>query len=349
MKNMTFYMCNNEYPKVEQLVEIHERYSLAISEQEACGDEAVASQTPARIGNAQPEAKSAWEQLMEMTGLEGVKEIIAKQLSYHRIMNVRRSAGLKAPKRLLHMLLIGNPGTGKTTVARLIGDIYKQSGLLSSGHIVETNRAGLVGQFIGQSEKFTTEKLQMASGGILYIDEIYSLVDGGGTDNADGRDFGLRVIDTLMPIISNPDSDVMVIGAGYPENIKFFLKANPGLASRFPLVLEFPDFTLEELMGIAHKHLEKYDFRLSEEAELKLRRLIEQVHAGKNNGNARQVITIIENHLIPNFCLRIDTAGSIASLSKDEMGLIIPDDVPDFNAVVSSFLQEKRISIGFNR
>lgn len=343
MENAICHTYCNEYPKVEQLMEICEHYLSTVAEPNV--SDVMAHRASVPLKEAVSDTKSAWEQLVEMTGMENIKETIAKQLSYHRIMNIRRNAGLRAPKRLLHMLLVGNPGTGKTTVARLIGKIYKEAGLLSSGHLVETNRAGLVGQFIGSSEKLTTEKLQMASGGVLYIDEIYSLVEG--PSNVDGKDFGMRVIDTLMPVLSNPDANVMVIGAGYPKSIKHFLDANPGLASRFPIVLEFKDFTLDELINIAHKHLKKYDFDLPPEAELKLRGLIEHIRTGKNHGNARQVITIIENHLIPNFCMRMDAAKSVANLSRDEMGLIIPDDVPDFNTIVSSFLQEERISIGF--
>lgn len=258
-------------------------------------------------------------------------------------MNMRKNAGRKIPQRLLHMLLIGNPGCGKTTVARLIGRIYKEAGILREGHIVETNRAGLVGQYIGESERRTSEMIKMAAGGILYIDEIYSLVES--ADGTSSKDFGMKVIDTLMPVLSDSQSDIMVIGAGYPKNVKFFLEANPGLASRFPITLNFDDFSMEELMEIAHNHLTKYDFELSPEADEKLATLIKDSRSIKNHGNARMVITLIENHILPNLCTRLDKNTNV---EINEISLITPEDIPDL-ATLFPLINKERSSIGFNR
>ncbi len=154
---------------------------------------------------------SALDELMALTGMEEVKEAVLSQINYHKIMQMRHAAGRKTPQRLPHMLLTGNPGTGKTTVARLIGKIYKEEGILKSGHLVEVNRAALVGKWIGETEEKTTQYLKDAKGGILFIDEMYSLIE---TNEPSGRDFGLKVIDTLMPVLTNSNSDIMVIGEG---------------------------------------------------------------------------------------------------------------------------------------
>lgn len=275
---------------------------------------------------------SAYAELMALTGLTNVKEAIQQQINYHKIMMMRRAEGKQTPKRLMHLILTGNPGTGKTTVARLIGRIFRDEGILSSGHLIEANRASLVGQWLGETEKKTSEILKTATGGILFIDEIYSLTE---PDNGQisTRDFGMKVIDTLMPYLSNPDSDVMIIGAGYPDKIRFFLKSNPGLASRFPTILEFKDFTIDELMHIAKGELKKYDFIISDEAEEELRKLLEKAVKIKNHGNARMVMTIVNNYMIPNLCDRLVNSGYLKDSGVADSSLIIKEDLPEFNVL----------------
>lgn len=290
-------------------------------------------------------ATSAMDQLMALTGLDDVKLAVSREVSYHRIMSMREKSGKKSPKRLMHMLLTGNPGCGKTTVARLIGKIYKEEGILSSGDFVEVNRASLVGRYIGESEQITSEKIEMAKGGILFIDEIYSLSESfdGGLKN----DFGIKVIDTLMPVLSDDSSDIMVIGAGYRSNMQSFIKSNPGLSSRFPVVIDFKDFTLRELMEICHNHIEKYDFQITAEAEDRLSSLIEKVSAIKDSGNARIVMTILDNHVIPNLCIRIDNLMKTHTPDIEEMSLITSDDIPGIEEILP--LTGKSISnIGFS-
>lgn len=291
-------------------------------------------------------SQSAYDELMAMIGLEDVKRAVSRELSYHKIMKLRRQMGRKVPRRLMHMLLTGNPGTGKTTCARLIGRIYREAGLLRSGHLIETSRAGLVGQYIGHSEKMVTEKIEAARGGILFIDEIYALVEGSGLQS-DNKDFGHRVLDTLMPVLSDPLADVMVIGAGYPSEMQRFLRSNPGLASRFPSAIDFKDFTIDELMQIAHNLLEKYEYRLTPEAEARLDKLLTSARMLENSGNARMVTTLIENHIIPNSCERVFNKAE-AELTDEMMSTIVAADIPSL-AEIAPLLTTTRRRLGFEQ
>ncbi len=288
---------------------------------------------------------SALDELMALTGMEEVKEAVLSQINYHKIMQMRHAAGRKTPQRLPHMLLTGNPGTGKTTVARLIGKIYKEEGILKSGHLVEVNRAALVGKWIGETEEKTTQYLKDAKGGILFIDEMYSLIE---TNEPSGRDFGLKVIDTLMPVLSDSNSDIMVIGAGYSDSMRAFLAGNPGLASRFPNVLDFKDFTIDELIGIAFKELEKNDFVLAEEAYLEMQELLKKAVKVKDFGNARLVKTMINNFMIPRMCNRLAKMGNLKEIDIDQTSLIKLDDMPSFDELFPLHGKQRR-SVGFGR
>nr|MDE6795259.1 AAA family ATPase [Muribaculaceae bacterium] len=212
---------------------------------------------------------------------------------------------------------------------RLIGKIFKEEGILSRGQCVETSRSAMVGKWIGETEQKCLELIKFAKGGILFIDEIYSLVETEGNQYSN-KDFGMKAIDTLMPVLSDPESDVMVIGAGYTSSMKTFLSANPGLASRFPVVLDFEDFTIDQLMEIAVKELEKYEFVLLPEAEEKLRKLFRRAMSVKNFGNGRFVKTAIENHIIPNLCTRVMRNGDLSVADVGSTSLIQPEDIPSF-------------------
>lgn len=292
---------------------------------------------------------SAIDQLMALEGLEDVKEAIKIQLSYSSVMRLRKEFGMSEPKRVFNILFTGDPGTGKTTVARLIGQIFHEHGLLSKGHTVETNRATLVGKFIGDSEANTTEKINEARGGVLMIDEIYALNADVSENGAETRDFGVKVIDTLMPVLSDPDSDLIVIGCGYKKQMDHFLSANPGLASRFPMVLNFPNLSFEQLLGITMSKLSDFDCRISEEAEKAIHALIRRAMTVRNFGNGRFATTLAESYLIPAMCHRIFKASDCRQLSREqlkELSVLEAADVPSFEKMFP-LAAERQKSVGF--
>src|SRR5690606_23632794 len=158
---------------------------------------------------------------------------------------------------VLHMIFKGNPGTGKTTVARICGRMFKEMGVLPKGHLVECERADLVGEYIGHTAHRTREQIKKAMGGILFIDEAYSLARGG------EKDFGKEAIDTLVKAIEDHTNEFVLILAGYQREMEHFLMANPGLKSRFPIHIDFPDYSADELFQIAHLMLRERQYRLT--------------------------------------------------------------------------------------
>lgn len=288
----------------------------------------------------QPEqaADDPLAELEAMTGIEGVKAEIRRQICYRRVMNMRKAMGLQIPARLTHILLTGNPGTGKTTVARLIARIFAREGIISSPRFIETNRAMLVGRYIGDTEEKISARIEEARGGVLFIDEMYSL-----TSDEDSRDFGHRVIDALMPVLSDEKSGVMVIGAGYPDSIRKMLASNPGLTSRFPTVIDFNDFAHGELMEIAMNRFAKYGFDLSLDAETRLSDVIARLRRRRDFGNARDIVTMVENHILPNFCTRVETEYN--SHDDNFMNVILTCDIPDVETMFP--LSAARAGVGF--
>ncbi|MEC5422609.1 stage V sporulation protein K [Virgibacillus sp. C22-A2] len=216
-----------------------------------------------------------------------IKEIYATIV----INEKREQLGLTCSKQVLHMLFKGNPGTGKTTVARKLAKIYFDMNLLSKGHFIEAERADLVGEYIGQTAQKTRNLIQKAMGGILFIDEAYSLARGG------EKDFGKEAIDTLVKHMEDKHNDFVLILAGYPFEMERFLSLNPGLQSRFPFILDFQDYEVDQLMEIAKQMASEREYKLTKEAEIELRaHLTRKTHEIKRNfSNARYVRNVIEN------------------------------------------------------
>ncbi|QVY63379.1 stage V sporulation protein K [Cytobacillus gottheilii] len=238
--------------------------------------------------------KEIEEELGALVGMEEMKRLIKEIYAWIYINKKREEAGLRAGKQALHMMFKGNPGTGKTTVARLIGKLFLKMNVLSKGHLIEAERADLVGEYIGHTAQKTRDLVKKALGGILFIDEAYSLGRGG------EKDFGKEAIDTLVKHMEDKQHEFILILAGYSREMDFFLTLNPGLHSRFPLVVDFPDYNIDQLMEIADLMLKEKEYTLSHEAEKKLREHLYDVKNGYSSNsfsNGRYVRNVIEKSI----------------------------------------------------
>lgn len=233
-------------------------------------------------------------ELDRLTGLEDVKTQVHELSDYLQLQKIRQDLGLKNPPISRHMIFYGNPGTGKTTVARLLAKIYRELGLLKTGQLVETDRSGLVAGYIGQTAQKTQEVIKKALGGILFIDEAYALV------RESPNDFGKEAVETLLKAMEDHRDDLVVIAAGYPKQMDDFLAGNPGLASRFGTRIHFENYTPGQLREIAAQMAEDMDYAIEEDAldllEQKAKDLLEQT--GADFGNARTIRNLIEKAMM---------------------------------------------------
>jgi stage V sporulation protein K len=241
----------------------------------------------------QARVKSVLAELDGLIGLAGVKRHV-REIYAFQSMGLRRTAlGLAHEQAGLHMVFTGNPGTGKTTVARILGRLFKEMGLVSQGHIVEVERADLVGEYIGHTAQKTREVIKRATGGLLFIDEAYSLARGG------EKDFGKESIDCLVRAMEEQRGQLVMILAGYPWEMADFLSQNPGLKSRLPLVISFPDYVPEELLAIAEGMWREREYELGADARAYLHSVIygPRWSARGEEGNARAIRNLVERSL----------------------------------------------------
>ncbi len=266
-------------------------------------------------------------QLDSLIGLESVKARIKEYSQYLNFLKLRSEKGFEDAEPInLHVVFTGNPGTGKTTVARMLGRIYKKLGLLSKGHIHEVDRSDLVGEYIGQTAPKVKTAIDKARGGILFIDEAYALFRG----EDDTKDYGREVIELLVKEMSDGKGDMAVVVAGYPKEMESFLGSNPGLKSRFTMRFEFPDYSPDELMQIADHWTERLSVKLSEEAAVYLKHQLTEAYRSRDRsfGNARYVLSLI-NESKMNLGLRVMKTEQPQDLSDLELSIIQTTDVAE--------------------
>ena len=273
-----------------------------------------------------PNIEEAISKLESLVGLDEIKKQILDHTALVKLNNLRATKGMYNKMPPMHMVFTGNPGTGKTTIAKHIGEIYHGIGVLSSGHVVVTDRTKLVGEFIGVTEKNALNAINSASGGVLFIDEAYNLF----TNSENKKDFGMRVIETLLTYLGNDDTDMIVILAGYSEEMKKMLESNPGMKSRFPYIFNFEDYIPEQLMQIGKKVLEREHYTLSPEAERKLGKYVINAydHKDEHFGNGRFITRLITTQIIPSLSRRL-LKKPIEEISLEEMTTIQACDIPE--------------------
>ncbi len=269
--------------------------------------------------------EAAKKELDALIGLETVKKEINELTTYLKFLKLRQEKGFEEKNKInLHMVFTGNPGTGKTTVARMLGKLYKSMGLLKRGDVTEVGRVDLVAEYIGQTAPKTKAVIDRARGGILFIDEAYALSDRGD----DGKDFGKEVIEVLIKEMSDGPGDTAIIFAGYPKEMRDFLNSNPGLNSRISQVINFPDYNPDELMAIADYDSGNRGVTIGETAKNLIYMKVVEAYRNRDNkfGNARFVNSIIEEGK-QNMALRLMKSSKPEDLTKEDMSTITLEDV----------------------
>ena len=265
-------------------------------------------------------AEEVKSELNEIIGLSEVKDYVLSLEQNYIIQRLREARGMKADVPTMHMIFTGNPGTGKTTIARLVSRYLKAMGVLSGGQLIEVTRADLVGKYVGHTAPLTQQVIRSALGGVLFIDEAYSLYRG-----ADDS-FGLEAIDTIVKGMEDHREDLIVILAGYTKEMEEFLTANSGLRSRFPNIIEFPNYTAEELLAITKLTAKKKGYTIDETCETPLLQYYEKRQAtdARTAGNGRLVRNLVEDAIL-NQSRRL-TGGDVTRLTEAELAALLSKD-----------------------
>ena len=264
------------------------------------------------------------QKFSHLVGMETVKADLRKRVDFLVVSKRRQQRGHSVTKQRMHMAFVGNPGTGKTTVARLYAELLQNVGLLPSDRVIETDRSGLVGEFVGQTDKKTKEVIKSADGGVLFIDEAYALND----RYPNQKGFGEEATDALVKEMEDRRESLVVILAGYKDPMMDYISINPGLKSRIPMIIEFPDYSSQELVEIAERISETRGLTLTIEAKTKIGLIMDADRSIEGFGNARAVENLLDSAQ-RNATLRISHLGNLAT--ESEARTIIEVDFPEIN------------------
>lgn len=325
-----------DFLPLTQIEYIHE-----LDEDEDFTENAEEAQIKKKEENKLAKEPQSYEEVMAeldgLIGLSGIKQKVHEYSDYLKFVSLRKEKGFEESDKInLHAVFRGNPGTGKTTVARLLGKIYKEMGLLRKGHVHEVDRGDLVAEFIGQTAPKTKEAIKKAKDGILFIDEAYALA----RKDEDSKDFGREAIEVLLKELSD-NTDIAIIVAGYPEEMDVFLESNPGLKSRFNMYYDFADYLPQELIKIAEFAAEKRGVYFTKESTEVLNKYLTDKYRDRDKffGNARMVNSMVDEAKM-NLGLRIMKNANTKELTKEQLSAILPEDLTKIFAQSAGQLPE---------